>query len=151
MGKILEIYLAKKDQPESSAYAALSFPAAAYQIQDAFDKLRLTEGEALYWEITEYYQFEELPAVLNDTCGLYDLNALAQKLSELDETQRAAFSGLLAMEQKTKRPLPITRRSYLNFSKPRTLALILSLPELVNFNCGKNAVISNVSLPTPKK
>ena len=47
MGKILEIYLAKKDQPESSAYAALSFPAAAYQIQDAFDKLRLTEGEAL--------------------------------------------------------------------------------------------------------
>ena len=73
MGKILEIYLAKKDQPESSAYAALSFPAAAYQIQDAFDKLRLTEGEALYWEITEYYQFEELPAVLNDTCGLYDI------------------------------------------------------------------------------
>ena len=116
MGKILEIYLAKKDQPESSAYAALSFPAAAYQIQDAFDKLRLTEGEALYWEITEYYQFEELPAVLNDTCGLYDLNALAQKLSELDETQRAAFSGLLAMEQKTKRPLPITRLIDLAYS-----------------------------------
>ena len=116
MGKILEIYLAKKDQPESSAYAALSFPAAAYQIQDAFDKLRLTEGEALYWEITEYYQFEELSAVLNDTCGLYDLNALAQKLSELDETQRAAFSGLLAMEQKTKRPLPITRLIDLAYS-----------------------------------
>ena len=116
MAKVFDIYLSKADQPESGAYAELSLPATSCQIQDAFDKLRLTEGEALYWEITEYYQFEELSAVLNDTCGLYDLNALAQKLSELDETQRAAFSGLLAMEQKTKRPLPITRLIDLAYS-----------------------------------
>lgn len=109
MGKIFDIYLAKKDQPESGAYAALSLPATLCQMQDAFDKLRLAEGEALYWEITEYHQFEELSAVLNDTCGLYELNALAQKLSELDVPQCTAFSGLLAMEQSTKRPIPITR------------------------------------------
>ena len=116
MGKILEIYLAKKDQPESSAYAALSFPAAAYQIQDAFDKLRLAEDEPPYWEITEYHHFEELSSLLNDTCGLNDLNALAQKLSELDERQCTAFAGLLAIEQRKKQPIPISRLIDLSYS-----------------------------------
>lgn len=50
MAKIFDIYLAKQDQPESDAYAKLSLPATPCQIQDAFDKLRLAEGESLYWE-----------------------------------------------------------------------------------------------------
>ncbi|MDE6455502.1 MAG: hypothetical protein K2L38_06295, partial [Dysosmobacter sp.] len=116
MGKICDIYLAKKDQPESGVYAALSLPATLYQMQDAFDKLRLAEGEALYWEVTEYHQFEELSAVLNDSCGLYELNALAQKLSELDAPQCTAFSGLLTMEQNAQRPIPITRLIDLAYS-----------------------------------
>ena len=85
MGKVFDVYLAKADQPDSAACAELSLPATPYEMQDAFDKLRLTEGEIPYWEITGYRQFEELSSVLNDTCGLQDLNALAQKLSEVDE------------------------------------------------------------------
>ena len=101
MDKVFEIYLAKQDQPENGAYAEVSFPATAYQMQDAFDKLRLAEGEQPYWEITEYHKFEELSTILNDTCGLNDLNALAQRLSELDERQCTAFAGLLAIERES--------------------------------------------------
>ena len=109
MAKVFDIYLAKADQPDSAACAELSFPATPYEMQDAFDKLRLAEGESLYWEITGYRQFEELSSVLNDTCGLQDLNALAQKLSELDERQCTAFAGLLAIEQRKNQPIPISR------------------------------------------
>lgn len=109
MRKVFEVYLAKADQPDSAACAELSLPAAPYQLQDAFDKLRLADGESPYWEITGYQQFEELSSVLNDTCGLYDLNALAQKLSELDEEQCTAFAGLLKMEQNREQPIPISR------------------------------------------
>lgn len=116
MDKIFDIYLAKADQTESDACAALSLPATPYEIQDAFDKLRLAEGEALYWEITEYHAFEELPSILNDSCGLYELNALAQKLSELDEQQCTAFAGLLQMEQRKGGPIPASRLIDLAYS-----------------------------------
>lgn len=109
MRKVFDVYLAKADQPDSGACAELSLPAAPYQMQDAFDKLRLAEGESLYWEITEYRRFEELSSILNDTCELQDLNALAQKLSELDEQQCTAFAGLLAIEQRKNQPIPISR------------------------------------------
>ena len=109
MAKVFDIYLAKADQQDSAACAELSLPATPYEMQDAFDKLRLAEDESLYWEITEYRQFEELSSVLNETCGLPDLNVLAQKLSELDERQRAAFAGLLALEQRKNQPIPISR------------------------------------------
>lgn len=116
MAKIFDIYLAKADQPESDAYAELSLPATPYQIQDVFDKLRLAEGEELYWEITEYHSFEELSSVLDESCGLYDLNALAQKFSELNEQQSTAFAGLLQMEQVKDEPIHISRLIDLAYS-----------------------------------
>lgn len=109
MAEVFDIYLSKADQPDNDAYAELSLPAAPYQMLDAFEKLRLAEGESPYWEITEARQFEELSSVLNETCGLYDLNTLARKLSELDEQQRTAFAGLLAIEQKKNQTIPIAK------------------------------------------
>lgn len=109
MAEVFDIYLSKADQPDNDAYAELSLPAAPYQMLDAFEKLRLAEGESPYWEITGARQFEELSSVLNETCGLYDLNALAGKLSKLDEQQRTAFAGLLAIEQKKNQTIPIAK------------------------------------------
>ena len=109
MDRVFDVYLAKKDQPESDAYAELSLPAAPYQMQDAFDRLRLAEGDALYGEITEYHQFEGLSTLLDGSCGLYGLNALAQKLSELDARQCTAFAGLLKMEREKNQSVPISR------------------------------------------
>ena len=117
MYSIFDIYLAKEDQPESGTYAELSLPATPYEVQDAFDRLRLAEGEKLYWEITDYHHFEELSSLLNDSCGLDDLNILAQKLSDLNERQCTAFTGLLQMEStKHEGTIPISRLIDLAYS-----------------------------------
>lgn len=109
MGNVFDVYLANGEQPESEAYAELSLPAEPYQMQDALDKARLTEGEILYWEVTECHQFEELSTRLSGDCTLLDLNALAQRLAELNEWQRTAFAGLLRMEQKKEGAIPVSR------------------------------------------
>ena len=116
MAKVFDVYLAPKDQPDNDACVELSLPATSYQLLDALEKLRLAEGESLYWEITEYRQFEELSSVLNETCGLYDLNVLAQKLSGLDDLQRTAFSGLVDIEQRKNQTIPISRLIDLAYS-----------------------------------
>ena len=116
MKPVFDVYLKKANPPGSGAHAALYLPAAPYEVLDALDRLRLGENGAVLWEITEYSQFEELEPFFDGNGSFCELNALAQRLSELDETQSAAFSGLLVMEQKTKRPLPITRLIDLAYS-----------------------------------
>lgn len=116
MDKVFDIYLAIADQPESDAYAELSLPAAPYEMRDAMDKLRLPENESLYWEITEYHAFEKLSSILNEDCGLYELDTLARRLSELDERQCTAFAGLLQMEQAKSGLIPISRLIDLAYS-----------------------------------
>lgn len=105
MRKILNVYLARANTPYSEAYADLDLPASPYELLDALDKLRLDEGEAPHLQINEYYDFEELAPLLSGDAGLYELNALAQKLSELDERQQVSFKGLVQMEVNKKQGL----------------------------------------------
>ena len=95
------VYLKKATPPDNNAHAILDLPAAPYEILDALDKLRLEEKDAILWEITEYPQFEELESLIDGNGSFYELNALAQKLSELDEAQSAIFAGLVKMEKPT--------------------------------------------------
>lgn len=110
MRKILNVYLARANTPYREAYADLDLPASPYELLDALDKLRLDEGEAPYLQINEYYDFEELAPLLSGDAGLYELNALAQKLSELDERQQVFFKGLVQMEVNKKQGLIPTSR-----------------------------------------
>ena len=117
MRKILNVYLARADTPYSEAYADLDLPASPYELLDALDKLQLDEGEAPYLQINEYYDFEELAPLLSGDAGLYELNALAQKLSELDEQQQVSFKGLIQMEVDKKQGLiPMLRLIDLAYS-----------------------------------
>jgi hypothetical protein len=104
------VYLTRANTPYSEAYADLDLPASPYELLDALDKLRLDEGEAPYLQINEYYDFEELAPLLSGDAGLYELNALAQKLSELDEQQQISFKGLIQMEVNKKQGLIPTSR-----------------------------------------
>ena len=117
MRKILNVYLARANTPYSEAYADLDLPASPYELLDALDKLRLDEGEAPYLQINEYYDFEELAPLLSGDAGLYELNALAQKLSELDERQQVSFKGLVQMEVNKKQGfIPMSRLIDLAYS-----------------------------------
>lgn len=102
MRKIFNVYLARAATPYSEAYADLDLPATPYELLDTLDKLRLSEGETPYLQINEYYDFEELAPLLSGDSGLYELNALAKRLSELDELQQVSFKGMLQMEVNKK-------------------------------------------------
>ena len=79
--KVFGVYLAKED-PESDAYAKLDLPARPWELLDALDKLHLQEGDRLYLEIDDYYDFEELATVLQDQeDSLAELNDLAERLT----------------------------------------------------------------------
>lgn len=108
MKPVFTVYLKKANPPDSNAHAVLDLPASPYELLDALDRLRLEEKDAMLWEITEYPQFEELEPLIDRNGSLYELNALAQKLSEVDEAQGAIFAGLVKME-KAKGPIPLPR------------------------------------------
>lgn len=112
MDKVFQVYLARQDAPDSESYASLALPAQPWELLDALDKVRLAGDETLYLEIEDYYDYEELvPHLADEAISLYELNALAHQLSELDEIQHTAFSGLLQMEV-NKRTGPISIQTF---------------------------------------
>ncbi len=115
MDKVFYVYAAHGDTPDNRTEAFLSLPATPYEMLDALEKLRLDAGESVQFRIEEFYRLESLAPFLDKQYGLYELNALAQRLAELDDRQVAAFAGLLAMEQ-TESPLKLPRIIDLSYS-----------------------------------
>lgn len=79
-------------------YGELELPASTYQLLDMLERLNMKSGDLPEWEICKYHCFEFLVPFLDSEINLYELNALCQKLGELDGPQSAAFDGLLQME-----------------------------------------------------
>lgn len=99
----MDVYIAKASyDPPSEASATLSLPAMPFELFDALDKARVMQGDELYFEVTDYYAFQCMAPFIADSDHLLELNALCQKLSELDECQATAFEGLLKMEVEKK-------------------------------------------------
>lgn len=98
------VYLAKEGAPNSAAYAKLELPASPWELWDAIEKVRLKDGEELYVEIEDYYDFSCLaPHLSGLDITLMELNNLAAHLSELDELQQIGFNGLLQIAVERKR------------------------------------------------
>ncbi|MDD3778444.1 MAG: hypothetical protein PHU76_01770 [Synergistaceae bacterium] len=103
MDKIMDVYIAKASYtPPSEASATLTLPAMPFQLFDALDKVRVMQGDELYFEVLDYYAFPYMAPFIADSDNLVELNALCQKLSELNESQATAFEGLLKMEVEKK-------------------------------------------------
>lgn len=94
MADIFRVYLGSENGRETF----LNLPAMPWALLDAQEKLRLSGSKAPYLSIEEYCRFDSLGHILEGDCSLGELNALAQKLSELDDVQSIAFEGLLQME-----------------------------------------------------
>ena len=102
--KIFGVYLAKDGIPNNEAYAKLGLPASPWELWDAIEKVRLKDGEELYMEIEDYYDFSCLaPHLSGLDITLMELNNLAAHLSELDELQQIGFNGLLQIAVERKR------------------------------------------------
>jgi len=70
------------------------------------EKLQLRGESRARFRIDEYYRFRSVAPFLNKPQDLLELNALAQKLSELDDRQTVAFEGLLDIESRILKEAP---------------------------------------------
>ena len=109
--KIFQVCLAKTNDAGEALYTELDLPARPWTLLDALDKVRHQNGDDLSLEIDTYYDCEELePHLSADQISLMELNDLAVRLSEMSDTQRIAFQGLLRMDEaKEEGPISLQR------------------------------------------
>ena len=98
MNKVFELYIANALRDEER-YAVLDLPATPYEMLDALERAGCRSSEEAYYQVEEYLDFEYLESVISPDCSLNHLNALSEKLSELNDRQSITFEGLLRMEQ----------------------------------------------------
>ena len=92
--KIVSIYMGN---PDNSNHAELELPATPWEMVDAMDRLRLSEGQEPYWQVEDMGRYEFLAPHL-DGYDLYQFNALAEKLRTFSDVDAVAFEGLVQME-----------------------------------------------------
>lgn len=97
MDRVFFVKLHNTRAPDCTAY--LNLPTTGYRMQDALDKLRLQKGDIAYCSVEDFGGFDFLSDILAEKPNPHELNALAQQLVMLDEEGRAAFEGLMLMEQ----------------------------------------------------
>lgn len=83
--------------PDNSNHAELELPATPWEMVDAMDRLRLSEGQEPYWQVEDMGRYEFLAPHL-DGYDLYQFNALAEKLRTFSDVDAVAFEGLVQME-----------------------------------------------------
>ena len=98
MRNVIDVYLARRDSTGDEAYATLALPATPYEILDALERVRPDGPDGVDLAVEEYHGFSYLAPYIIPQPDLYGLNALAEKLSELNEYESTAFHGLVRME-----------------------------------------------------
>ena len=113
MRKVFEVELSSKN-----GCTELALPATRYALLDAVEKLELREGERPDWEILQTPACHNIYPYLDPAGGtLSELNALTQRLAQLNEREHAVVEGLakLAHEQ-GERPIALSRLIDLAYS-----------------------------------
>lgn len=93
----------------------LELPVAYYSLLDALDKLQMAPGDKPRWEFLEHHSFPFLHVHLAHECDLYQLNALATALGQMNGRERTAFEGLFNMEV-AKKYGPISVATMINLA-----------------------------------
>ena len=83
---------------KTNRWCELELPSTYYGLLDALDKLQMTLGEKPRWEFLEHHGFVFLQDHLAHECDLYQLNALATCLGQMNGREKTAFEGLFNME-----------------------------------------------------
>ena len=96
MGSVFLVYASQGREN----YVELNLPASDYEMLDIMERLRLEPGQLPYVEVLKFRtDYDYLERCLHEQPDIYQLNALARKLSELTSVQElAAFEGLVGKE-----------------------------------------------------
>lgn len=108
----------------------LELPATYYSLLDALDKLQMAPGDKPRWEFLEHHSFPFLHVHLAHECDLYQLNALATVLGQMNGRERTAFEGLFNMEVAKKYgPISVATMIDLAYANQRMKNMGLSAAE----------------------
>ena len=100
MKPVFSVKLRNDEKPDFKY--ALLFPAYPYTLEDILEKVQAKNEASQHWEIDDtIFDLEYILPITEENGSIRELNALAQKLSELDRTQQIGFLGLLELEQRT--------------------------------------------------
>ena len=108
MGNIFHIYASHGP----SSYVELDLPASDYEMLDLMERLRLEPGQLPYVELLKIREeYDYLDKCICEQPDIYQLNALARKLSEFTSVlDMAAFEGMAEVEmRKAAVPIEITK------------------------------------------
>ena len=76
----------------------LTLPATSYEITDMLERMGGKDIDRVSCQIEESYKGACLADVIEGNISIRELNAIARKISELEEHQEAALEGLVKME-----------------------------------------------------
>ena len=99
MAKVFSVFTYREATVDGVIPEYLDLPATPYEQMDMLDKLHLEASDTPKFIIGEFYSFDFLSKHLDGKYDLPELNALAEKLAELDERQTTALAGLVQMDE----------------------------------------------------
>ncbi len=115
MNPVFDVSISRKDR--HGRETNLTLPATPYEMQDALERLRVNSDTEIKTEILYSYSSKNLNFLPTAQGGLYEVNALAEKLASLENYQSEAFEGLLKKESfKSDQPIPISKLIDLAYS-----------------------------------
>ena len=97
MDKVFLISLSKGEEHDYTA--GLKLPATPYELLDAMERIQFQDGDQVTCTVEGYGKFNFLWPVMEKKLDLLALNALAQRLTLLDEDGQIAFEALVRTEQ----------------------------------------------------
>ena len=110
MKKIFDIYATKPERPYNAPTVDISLPAAPYELLDVQERLRAANASEVTVQITYSHTSKYLNLLPIEHGGLYEINALAEKMSSFEDWQQEAFDGLVKADAfKSDKPVPISR------------------------------------------
>ncbi len=110
MKKIFDVHAAKPGRPCNAPTVDISLPATPYELLDVQERLRAANESEVTAQITYSHTSKYLNLLPIEHGGLYEVNALAEKMSSLEDWQQEAFDGLVKADAfKSDKPAPISR------------------------------------------
>jgi len=108
--KIFDVHAAKLGRPYNTSTVEITLPAAPYELLDVQERLRAANASEVTVQITYSHTSKYLNLLPIEHGGLYEVNALAEKMSSFEDWQQEAFDGLVKADAfKSDKPVPISR------------------------------------------
>ncbi len=111
MDKEFELIISRPGSFGVNTSATLALPATPYEMVDALDKARVTDGRIIYSIEILSSELDYLPQFLSPSTNLYELNHLAHRLSALSQWELDCFEGMVMMDtiQTSYAPIAVER------------------------------------------